>query len=132
MRLILAIGVADLNEVFASGGGFGRREEAGGELAEVGEAFDEGKEFANGFAVEHEAARDEDGMGDGDAAAGTDVDFVGAASGVELAHALHFRAVEDGRQILGGDVPHRLAIEHVALAAGVDVAVVLDIHGTAP
>ena len=82
--------------------------------------------------MKEQAAGDQQRMGNRRAAAGADVDLAGAALAVEPAHALHLRGVEDSRQLLPADVADRLAVEHVALAAGVDIAVVLDVHRPAP
>ncbi len=108
------------------------RTEEAGPAAEVGEAFDPGQEFAHGAAMEEEAAGDEDGMGNGGAAVGADGDIAGAAGDVGLAHFDHGGGVEDFRQRGLADVADRRAAEIVALAAGVDIAVVLDVHGAAP
>lgn len=124
----------DLNEFFGFGSRQGalRAEPAFGERRIIDEAFDPGEELANGFAVEEQGSGDEDGMRDHGAAPGAHIDFGGASGGVKAAEFLHGGAVEDFVHGLAADVADGGAIEHVALAAGVDIARVLDVHGSAP
>src|SRR5271157_3509012 len=82
--------------------------------------------------MQNEAAGHQRRMWNRGAAARTDIDFTGPAGGVEAAHLLHGFAIPDLRQRLLADFAHRRAIQHVALAAGVDISVLLDVHGPAP
>src|SRR5713101_10107916 len=51
---------------------------------------------------------------------------------MELAHALHLARIPDGLERLFTDVSYRLAIQHVALAARIDVARLFHVHRPAP
>src|SRR5258707_8658793 len=66
------------------------------------------------------------------AAARADIDLAAATRDMQRTHALHLRRVPDLEERLLADMSHRLAVQHVALATGVHVAVLLHIHGPAP
>src|ERR1035437_7958710 len=67
-------------------------------------------------------------MRDGGAAARADVPLAAASGGMQAAHLLHGRGVPDLRERLLPDGAQRLAVQHVALAAGVHVAVLFYVH----
>ena len=71
-------------------------------------------------------------MRDGGAAARADVHLAAASGGMQAAHLLHRLGVPDLDQRLLPDGAQRLAVQHVALAAGVDVAVLFHVHRPAP
>src|SRR5579862_9188847 len=66
------------------------------------------------------------------AAARAYTDLAAAAGSVQRAHALHLPRIPDLLQRLRAYVAHGRAIQHVALAARVHVAVLFHIHGAAP
>src|SRR5215475_2811763 len=51
---------------------------------------------------------------------------------MQPAHALHLFRIPDRRERLLADSTHWLAIEHVTLAARIDVAILFDVHWPAP
>ena len=51
---------------------------------------------------------------------------------MQTAHVLHGFRVPNSGEWSVADAAHGCAVEHVTLAARIDVAVVLDVHGTAP
>src|SRR5258708_29602227 len=71
-------------------------------------------------------------MRDRGAAARADIDLAGASGYVQAPHALHLVAIPDLVERRIPDAAERLAVQHVALAARIHVAVMLDVHRPAP
>ena len=82
--------------------------------------------------VQQQAAGDQHRVRDGGAAAGADIDLAGAAFGVQPAHAPHLGRVPDFFDPLMLQVSERRAVEHVALAAGVHISILLHVDRSAP
>src|SRR5262249_35681424 len=71
-------------------------------------------------------------MGNRGAAACADIHFAATPFGMEPPHLLHCGPIPYLDQRLTADRAQRLAIEHVALAARVDIAILLDVRCAAP
>ena len=71
-------------------------------------------------------------MRDGDTAAGAHVDFSGFSFSMQAAEAAHFFRIIDLIEGLLAQIADRLAIQHIALTAGKNAAVVFHVHGSAP
>jgi hypothetical protein len=112
--------------------GAGRGEELLGQLTAANKTLDEGHGGADPTAVDEQASGGEDGVRKRGEAAGTHLDFGSAAGCMQLPEVLHVGGVEDFLKRLVAEVADGGAVEPVALAAGVDSAVVFDVHGTAP
>ena len=112
--------------------GLGWTQEPARQFAEIGHSLHQRQQGSHDFSVKDEAPRDEHGMRNRRTTTTTNPDFIRTPANVQPPHALHFFRVEDILQFGFTNVADRFAVEHVALAAGVDVAVVLHVHRAAP
>src|SRR5215471_18554396 len=66
------------------------------------------------------------------AAARAHIYFAAAAGSMQPTHLLDGGRIPDCLQRRAGEIAERSAIQHIALAAGIDIAVLLHVHGAAP